>query len=291
MSAPPKGGRAAFIIWAPDYTYLSSGIRCLFLLCHHLNRMGYEAYITGRNAPSHLSTRFIDIGAADRFRANGGHDITIYPEIVKENYFLSKNVVRYLLNKPGFLTDTTVAHYGADEYFIHYADEFVPEGVRSRRLRIPTLDTTVFNMQDSDVKREGFLLYSSHNQADVSAIPDWIYPRTIISRDSPIDPVTLARLYRSSRGFVTWERTAAATEAMHCGCPVILMPNAKFEHEHIVRRNLGCGVAVGCDSRSLAIAARSLPIGRYWYHLRSVLFVQSINRFAKHAQRHFGYQS
>lgn len=291
MSAPRRGERAAFIIWSPDYTHLSSGIRCLFLLCHHLNGLGYEAYISGRGSPEHLSTRFIDAEAVRRFRAGGGRDITIYPEILKQNVFDSKHVVRYLLNKPGVITETSVSDYGTDEFFIHYADEFVPEGIRSRRLRIPTLDRAVFRETKPPAERNGYILYSSRVRPNLDAVPAWVHPRTLLASDDPKGPATLAALYRSSRALVTWERTAAITEAIHCGCPVILVPNPAFQHQIMVRRNLGCGVAVGWSQEKLRRAARTVPISQYWYRARSMLLARRIESFARQAQRHFGYRA
>jgi len=291
MSARRAGTRPTFIIWAPDYTHLSSGIRCLYLLCHHLNRLGHDAYISGRNAPPHLFTRFMDQEKVRQFRADGGEDIAVYPEILKENVFSSERIVRYLLNKPGLITRTAMADYGKSDYFIHYADEFVPKGVRSRRLRIPTLDTTVYHGGAPAAERHGFLLYSSRVEPDPASIPDWVRPRTLVSYKTPRDPATMAALYRSSRALVTWERTAAVTEAIHCGCPVILVPHPTFDHDAVVRRNLGCGVAVGWDPGRLDRAARSLPISRAWYRLRSIRLARQVDRFARCAQHHFGYRA
>ena len=285
-----KDVTASFVIWAPDYTHLSSGIRCLYLLCHHLNRLGYEAYISGRNAPANLSTRYLDQEKIGEFRANGGQDIAIYPEILKENVFSSTRVVRYLLNKPGVITRTTMSDYGASDFFIHYADEFAPKGITSRRLRIPTLDTTVYRQDGPPVERSGFLLYSSRVVPDPADIPDWVRPRTTLSWADPVEPTALAALYRSSRALVTWERTAAVTEAIHCGCPVILVPHPTFDHEPIVRRNLGCGVVVGWDRGGLDRAARTVPISKLWYRLRSALLARRVHRFARQAQLHFGYR-
>jgi len=289
MSAHAGGARASFLIWAPDYTDLSSGIRCLYLLCHHLNRLGYEAYISGRNAPPHLATRFMDQEKVGEFRDRGGQDITIYPEILKENVFGSTRVVRYLLNRPGIITGTAMNDYGASEFFVHYADEFVPEGLRSRRLRIPTLDTGIYHGAGPAARRGGFLLYSSRVVPDPASIPDWVFPRTLVSSLDPRAPLDLAALYRSSRALVTWERTAAITEAIHCGCPVVLVPHPRFDHRVIVRRNLGCGVAVGWDRDRLTRARLTLPAAKAWYRLRSLRLAARIDRFARQAQRHFGY--
>ena len=289
MSAHRDGARASFIIWAPDYTHLSSGVRCLYLLCHHLNRLGYEAYISGRNAPPHLVTRFMDLEKVGEFRAKGGQDIAIYPEVLKENVFSSTRIVRYLLNKPGVMSEAAISDYGASDFFVHFADEFVPEGLRSRRLYIPTLDGTVYHETVPAVERSGFLIYSSRVVPEPGSIPDWVHPRTTVSHDDPRDPVAMAALYRSSRALVTWERTAAITEAIHCGCPVILIPHPTFNHDVIVRRNLGCGVAVGWDPARLKKARRTVLISKARYRLRSLWLSARVKRFARQAQRHFGY--
>jgi hypothetical protein len=64
MSRPAP---VVFYIFAPPYTYMSSGIRCLHLLCDHLNRLGYRAYLNTRRTSPKLNTPFADWKTIERF--------------------------------------------------------------------------------------------------------------------------------------------------------------------------------------------------------------------------------
>src|SRR5439155_5957130 len=136
----PRASRAIFYVDAPDYTYMHSGVRCLHLLCHHLNRLGYRAYVGTQVTHPDLNTPHADASMLDQFRKDGLTDIVIYPEVVAGNPLKAKQVVRYLLNKPGYFTGVGMETYGTDDFYVHFADEFAPPGKNSLRLRIPLVD-------------------------------------------------------------------------------------------------------------------------------------------------------
>jgi hypothetical protein len=276
-----------FYIRSPDYTYLHSGVRCLFLLCHHLNRLGYEAYITGKNAPPTLLTPNVDNEMIAKNRRDGVEDIVIYPEIYGGNPLGGQKVVRYLLNKPGALNGVTIDQYGETDYVIHYADEFRDERLVSARLTIPLVDHTIFHRKGETRKRQGYVLYYVRYNPDFDQLPRWVNPYTIISRSNPRDPGTLAALYRQSKALVVWERTAAISEAIHCGCPVMVMPRPGFEWQPIVRRYFGAGFVMGWNKPWITIARGTIGLGISLYRVRFLGLDQAIHRFVRNARRHF----
>jgi hypothetical protein len=272
--------RPAFVIHSPDYTYMHSGVRCLFLLCHHLNRLGYEAHITGRGAPTDLDAPHIDKAGIKAMRRQGRTDIVIYPEITEGNPLGGRRVVRYLLRKH-------IGEHGRGDYFVHYADEFQIEGISSRNLRIPLMDRTVFNSKGAAAERSGFLIYSVRKLPEFEAIPNWAKPYTVISRAEPRTPQALAELYRRSRALITIERTAAVGEALHCGCPVILIPNPGFDHESIIKGLFMAGLAVGWDQEALRRAERTVRFLPLLYRFRTRGLSGRIHRFVREAQAYF----
>lgn len=276
-----------FYIWSPRYTHLHSGVRCLHLLCHHLNRLGYEAYITGRNAPPHLLTRHAKQRVIDKNRQAGIDDIVIYPELVAGNPLGGKKVVRYLLNKPGALNRVTPSDYGAEDYIIHFANEFQHEQLTSRLLTIPTLDQAIFHRKSEVRGRRGYVLYSVRYKPDLGKIPGWVSPYVVISPEEPRDPETLAELYQRSKALVVWERTAAIGEAMRCGCPVIMIPRDGFEYRSIVRACLGSGLVIGWRKAWLPFAQRTVGIATGLYRMRSIGLDRAIHKFVHEARRHF----
>ena len=242
-----------FYIWTPRYTHMHSGVRCLHLLCHHLNRLGYRAYITTSEVGPYLHTPY-----AEPPRRSDNH-VVVYPEVVKGNPLGAQRVVRYFLNKPGFLNDFGLEAYGEDEYFIHFADVFQPETRASKLLPLPLIDTTVFRKPGRERKRKGFLVYSVRQELLCKDLPPrWAKHCERISKNKPRTAQELAALYRKSRAFVTSERTAAALEALHCGCPVLVVPVPGYNYQPLIDLVGGNGVGVGLRRESLRHARRTV---------------------------------
>jgi hypothetical protein len=224
-----------------------------------LNRLGVGAAVTARITDPRLNTPRIHARTISALPQLLDRSMVIYPEVIANNPLRASNVVRYLLNKPGFFTGIGVESYGDRDYFLHFADEFRPPNLRSRLLRLPLVDTTVFVPPPSLVKRSGFLVYSARYQPDLMAFPEWVDPITMISLDAPRDPPALARLYQTSRALIVGERTAAMAEALHCHCPVIILSHAGFDGAPMIASAAGYGLAVGLDQDGLGRATASAP--------------------------------
>jgi O-antigen biosynthesis protein len=276
------------VIHAPDYTHLSSGVRCLHLLCDRLNDLGVSAAVTARVIDPRLNTPRIRAKTISADPALLDRSIVIYPEVVAGNPLGARHVVRYLLNKPGFFTGTGVDSYGDGDYCLHFADEFRPSNLVSRRLRLPLVDTTVFMPPQPSMKRNGFLVYGARHQLDVKTFPSWIDNLTMISRAAPRDPPALASLYQSSRALIVGERTSATAEALHCHCPVILLPHHGFAIDLAVSSVGGYGVTVGFDLAGLAHATSSAPAFPAHYATRCGDVDANVLDFVADAARYFG---
>ena len=222
-------GQPVFYIACPTYTETSSGVRCLYLLCDHLNRLGYEAFVTGAGAPPSLLAPQIDARVIEANRRLGIDDIVVYPEVVVGNPLKGEKVVRYLLNKPGLFNSVSMNSmgsflpldhgvgmegYGTSDFFVHFAEEFRPEGLSSLLLTLPLTDRNVFRERKTQVRRRSFLLYSHRHTPDLSTLPRWVSPYTIVSMAKPRSAAELAALYQESIALVLWERSAAGAEAI-----------------------------------------------------------------------------
>ena len=124
------------VIYAPKYTHLHSGVRCLHALCDHLNRLGVSAAVTASVVDPRSATPRINRLILRLMPSILDGSMVIYPEITKGNPLRAKHVVRYLLNKPGFFGGHGMESFGASEYFIHFAEEFRPDGLKSRLFAI-----------------------------------------------------------------------------------------------------------------------------------------------------------
>jgi hypothetical protein len=237
-------------IYSPAEKPTSGGVRALYLLCQHLNRLGYRASIVEWPSKQHHayvpSELTHDLG-------QGSIPIVVYPEAVPGNPLGWPFVARYLLNKPGILRQDAAAGFGKDDYFLHFAPEHVPEGRTSFDLFLPLVDRSIYYR--ADTARDGFVVYSNRAKVDIETFPDWLRPMTVVSRRSPRTHAELAELYRHSRAMVTSERTTAIYEAMCCGCPVICLPGTHFIEEGYQRRFGGSGLVWGWNADRVASAA------------------------------------
>ena len=275
-----------FYIASPDFRYRSSGIRALYLLCHHLNRLGHTAFVTGSGCPAELSAPSISRKKIEANRKAGRDDIVVYPEVIAGNPLHGQNVVRYLLNKPGFFTGKGMETYGEDDFLVHFVSEFRPTSRTSFELQLPVVNSTVFN-EGEPQNRCGFLLYSHRHQPDVAVLPAWLAPYEIVSMKNPRSPPQLAELYRKSEALVVWERTAAIGEAIQCGCPVIIAPNPAFHYRPIIRRYRGNGIAVGWSRERLRRAHKTIARAKESYWMRFQYLDVTIDTFVKLANDHF----
>lgn len=275
------------IIDAPDYTHLHSGIRCLHLLCDRMSRLGIRAAVTCDIVDPRVATPRLRRKWLLSTPSLLNRSLVIYPEVTAGNPLNAKHVVRYLLNKPGFFTGVGMESFGPNDYFLHFADEFLPPGLRSRLLRLPLVDTSVFTPPPLGRERKGYLVYSDRYRPDISSFPDWIDERTTISRATPRDPPTLAELYRSSRALIVGERTAAIPEALHCHCPIIVLPNPEFNYEPFLSYFGGLGIVLGFDPAGYIQATQSVQAFAAHYVNRTANVDRQILEFVADAAHHF----
>jgi tetratricopeptide (TPR) repeat protein len=228
-------GKPVFYIWAPDYSEFSSGVKSLHLLCDRLNRLGHEAYMAASYVNQNLRTPIISDELKNQHKLAGRLQIAIYPEVQTGNPIAVPNVVRYLLNIPNkFLKTTWFGSFHQDEYVLHYDDCFTLPWIKSQCVYVPTLDRDTFKPPvNKHAARSGFLVYSHRAKPDLEIIPDWCKPFQVISMANPRSPKQLAELYQKSAGMIAFERTAAAAEAMLCGCPVIFSSNCGLEKSSV----------------------------------------------------------
>ena len=116
-----------YVIVAPGYTEKSWGVRTLHQLCHMLNVLNVPAYmlLTGGTA---TRPDWRTPAARVRHLRDG---IVIYPEVITDNFLGAKRVVRWLLNRPGYITGKSI-QYGPDDFVVatgesHSVSEFLDE--------------------------------------------------------------------------------------------------------------------------------------------------------------------
>lgn len=226
--------KPVFYIQAPDYSDCSSGIRAMHLLCDRLRREGYEAWVTTDKVHPALDTPHLDEALRQRHLQQGAMQIAVYPELEMGNPLQTPFVVRYLLNRPNhFIANSWFGQFNAAEYILHYDETYRVPWVDSHALRIQTVDRDIFHLPRQPQARSGFLVYSHRVAPDLEAIPAWCQPYQILSMAYPKSPQELAQLYQQAQGMIVYHKTAAAVEAMLCGCPVLYCTSRGLQRETV----------------------------------------------------------
>ncbi|RIX44748.1 MAG: hypothetical protein D3M94_14800 [Rhodocyclales bacterium GT-UBC] len=212
-----------YYIASPNFLQKSSGPRMLHGLCHMLNEMGYEAYITSEVCSPWLRTPKLTKEVQARHRATGRLPIAVYPEVVTGNPLQSTVVARWILNQAGHLGGEVEFH--PDE-LLFYWDEWVLNGERNAdHLFLPSVDTRLFNAYGVNPEdREGFCYYAHKYFTTGEKLADRIATGGIsLCQDIPRTTEEIVAILRRSKVLYCYEPSNIITEAYVCGCPTILV--------------------------------------------------------------------
>lgn len=212
-----------YIVYAPPYSK-SAGIRVMHLLAHHLNERGYSAFIPTLQINPELNNLMIKT-KDEMFRLlsiwKKEEPIVVYPEIVSSNPTGYKRVVRYILNKPGFLGgDGKYAEGDMIFAYNKYCQSFFTP--QTPILEIPTQELDKFHPPDKSIRSGG--VYFVYKGQDNPKVKDTEIMREI-THDWPATPKELAELLQTSDIFYTYDNnTALHIGSRLCGCPTVIIP-------------------------------------------------------------------
>jgi GT2 family glycosyltransferase/glycosyltransferase involved in cell wall biosynthesis len=242
-----------YYIFAPDYRDDSAGVRVLHRLCDALNKVGHKAYITAQQLSPKLNTPQLTAEVEQMHRNAGLTPITIYPEVVTGNPRKAPVVVRYLLNRPGLLAGDRL--YADSELIFAYRQEFVPAGMQTETLYLPTSDLNLFNPFGIDeTQRKGTCFYTHRYLKWGGRLSDVTSNSLELSPRHPRSLQELAEIFRHSELLYAYESSALCREAMLCGCPVVYLPN-EYLTQIPAHELFGTdGAAWGCDAEEIARA-------------------------------------
>ncbi|HEY0289881.1 MAG TPA: hypothetical protein VGC62_23210, partial [Pseudomonas sp.] len=197
-------------------------------LCHALNIAGHEAYVALCDVVNpQLRTPFLTNAIRAQHKQAGRVPITVYPEVIDGNPLASSVVVRYILNREGFLSGRDVAAADSDLFF-YYAEDFRDSSSEGNMLTLPIIDSQLFCPPTEPVERKQSYLYLHRypiEKIDFSLLPDDIELLTFKNAKTLAE---LAEIFKRAHVLYSFEVSTICTEAMLCGCPVIY-----FEGDHI----------------------------------------------------------
>lgn len=274
-----------YYIYAPDYRDTSSGVCVMHYLCHALNVSGQEAYVVGCTVVNpNLRTPALTDVVRHVHTSRGASPIAVYPEVISGNPLGSPVVVRYMLNRDGFLNGREVDGQPSDLYY-YYAHDFADGKRLYDMLTLPTIDSTLFAPLAQPIARRGHYLYLHRfdaQQVDYSLLPAGVQ---VLSLSKPRSLPELAALFQSAQTLYSYEISATCTMALMCGCPVIYLRGGHV-HELPFTEHIGdAGAALLEEPGGIERARQSVGLARQRLLRMEDEFWPQLRAFISHTQR------
>jgi len=252
-----------YSICTPDFNPLSGGIRVMWGLFGHLLARGQLA---ATNVRWH-----------SRFTA-------IYPEITHGNPLEGHKVVRYILNKPGFMATFGVPgptqFDPSDEIYV-FSKIYDTFGVDDEHLLfLPILNMQVFKDQKRVRNKCAYFIGKGRNLK--------LHPEDAVQIDHrvSIDQQVLANTLNECHTLYTYENPTAMVEiARLCGCRVIFFPQGASTT--YTQKQLTEDYEPGMDGVSFVQDEQKeldIPLFRAKYANLMDVFNKKLTRFIDHTQ-------
>ena len=220
-----------FIIYAPIYARNSAGIYALYKLEKDLNDNGQIAFVTlWKNTNFYISPVLNvpiipNVIALDIIKCQNA--IVIYPEVIPGNPLNAKNIVRWIMNKPGYFGIGDLK-FNFNEKIFMYGNSFnkyITENEIAGELTLPTIDIDLFTY-DKDIEKTDITVYTGKLQFKKGFIDKY---DNLITRTSP-SREEIAKILKRTKVLYTFDCvTNIVNEARLCGCEVVYIPNDQQE--------------------------------------------------------------
>ena len=264
-----------YIIYTSSFDEKSGGVIALHLLCHLLNEKGEDAYVwpmewvaPGKNILRNIKAFLLSFmkflpKKHGYFAVHSGFNtpiakyadfkkaIAVYPEVVSGNPLGSESVVRWFLNKPGFLTSEVT--YGNRELYFFYNIQFNDKTFNvdeNRLLKTIYVMNDVYKRSNFE-SREGtcYILRKGMNRHLVHDVESSILIDGLSHQDT-------ADIFNKVKYCISYDtQTMLSKYAAMCGCISIVIPEEGVTMEQWrpkVRDRYG--VAYGFDDLEWALS-------------------------------------
>ncbi|MFC6806048.1 glycosyltransferase [Methylophaga thalassica] len=188
--------------------------------------------------------------------------IMVYPEVVRGNPLCMPFVVRWWLNKPGYVGGDE--NLSANELFFTYSQGFVPEGMDVDLLNIPLINNSLFHNENNphDKQRRGACYYAHKYLAKGGVLTDHAKDAISLCQDVSLSHQQIADILRRSEVLYCYEPTSMIGEALLCGCPVIMV-DSEFLRNNMRDPIHGPGIAYSSGTDALEQAKATVAEVRY----------------------------
>jgi len=288
-----------YLVYAPSYDPDDGGGLVLHRFVHALRGLGEQAFLVPMQAVFRQGVldRMKARLRANPYRTAPGLDtpvwpdgalpegaVVVYSEIIPGNPLGARNVVRWLLHRPGFHFGTH--DFGADELFFKWADFCdAPEitGGPAHPLTLFTIPEVYTTTNTGPRQGACYLVRKGHKK-------DIVHYRSDAIRIDGKDHAEIARIFNRCESFHSYdEDTMYSLFAVLCGCDSVVVPGrygarADWVADHALFRY---GIAYGDDDLEHARATASLVPG-----LLAGLTAErdaSVHDFIRITRAHFGH--
>lgn len=303
-----------FLIYAPPYDPNTGGIIALHKLCDLINRAGRHASLypmmpsleihahnlrVAQAIPGYFNAQ---IEAAKNFQTNpelitpvifpdlddtAGADLcVVYPEIIFGNPLRAKNVVRWMLHRPGHLTGQI--YFSKNELHFYYTQAFreydIPFCKTSElQLMIEHAPYQLYLENDPDRVRSGtaYCIRKGKGRPMQHDLAD----STLIDGKSHEE---ISEILKGVKTFISYDIwTTYIRLAVLAGCDVVVIPQEGISKEQCMpEANYRHGIAYGFDALEEARATRHLAIDNFTH--QSEANVRVTETFLAEVDAYFG---
>jgi len=226
------------------------GTIALYTLCHLINKLGGESYVTHPLGVSYLNTPHLKL-KPEQFLSDDF--IIVYPPSQQTgNRYGAKNVVRWVMHKTECASwnQEMVDLNANDLYFSVTQDCFMPNNINyCGLLDVHYIDKSIFN--NKNLKREGSVFIIKKGTF-LSGSPQYkVHPRNAVQLDQfHKDWYRMCDFFNTSEYFYCYDnRSVWPIIAALCGCISIVVPDpiSKLTPEQFYKRSWTnyAGVAYG----------------------------------------------
>jgi hypothetical protein len=298
-----------FIIASRVYNPKSQGCVLLHKLVSTLNDLGHEAlmiffnghgseaqwFISGDPQYFNPDFNYLRLSNADQYSEFANGAVVVYPEIITGNPLRSEFVVRYMLNREGFIKKGVPINPGEKDFILSHSMMYHENP-----------DYLIFNYHgDYNFHSKGSKVFYERD-IDVTYIGKGakyaecfiVEGSTEVTRLWPSNKVDLANLLRKTRFFYTWDAISATNvDAMLCGAfPVFMQYEPITKDEVIAMRDIGLEMPIIEYRETLSNSANEFytEAAKFLAHLSDKLlqnsdeWIYKVEVFVSKLRNHYG---
>lgn len=275
-----KNKKLKFVVYALPYDENTGGIIALHRLCDLLNQKGEEAYLSKfyfsfpkfdkriilrsiyrilrwfvqRYLIPFKTNKIFNTPIINNNQINDEY-IVIYPEIVSGNPLNAKNVVRWLLHKPGFHTGEI--NYGKNDIFFFYQVIFNDPVINPHEdhlLSVSWVRDDIYKQTNTQVRKGScYMIRKGRGKKIVHDLNNSI----LLDGKSH---KKIAEIMNKCEYFISYDlQTMYSQYAVLCGCKSIVIPeNGVSKNEWQPKKEFQYGIAYGFDDIQEAEKTRDL---------------------------------